>query len=127
MSINLARTADGWWLQTRHGMVRLDVTTETTGQLLSDREGLDAAIAAAARAVHPTPGDAVPVGSLDLLSPVTTPARVVAQMVNYRSHAIDSGMNPDLVPPSFFRKASHSITGPTGDIVRPEGIGFLDY
>ena len=67
-------------------------------------------------------------GSLDLLSPVTTPARVVAQMVNYRSHAIDYGMNPDLVPPSFFRKASHSITGPTGDhSPAGERIGFLDY
>ena len=69
----------------------------------------------------------MPVESLDLLSPVTAPARVVAQMVNYRSHAVDSGLNPDTVPPAFFRKSSHSITGPTGDIIRPAGIGFLDY
>src|SRR4029453_456556 len=55
------------------------------------------------------------------------PARVVAQMVNYRSHAVDSGMDPDRVPPAFFRKTSHSITGPTGDIIRPAGIEFLDY
>ena len=40
------------------------------------------------------PQEAVPAGSLDLLSPVTAPARIVAQAVNYRSHAIDSGMNP---------------------------------
>ena len=58
---------------------------------------------------------------------MTAPARVVAQAVNYRSHAIDSGFDPDTVPPAFFRKASHSITGPTGDIIRPEGVGFLDY
>ena len=69
----------------------------------------------------------MPAESLDLLSPVTAPARVVAQVVNYRSHAIDSGFDPDTVPPAFFRKASHSITGPTGDIVRPDGVGFLDY
>ncbi len=25
------------------------------------------------------------------------------------------------------RKASHSITGPAGDIIRPDGAGFLDY
>ena len=31
------------------------------------------------------------------------------------------------MPPAFFRKASHSITGPAGDIVRPDGVGFLDY
>ena len=75
----------------------------------------------------PTPQEAVPAESLDLLSPVTAPARVVAQAVNYRSHAIDSGLDPDTVPPAFFRKASHSITGPAGDIIRPDGVGFLDY
>jgi 2-keto-4-pentenoate hydratase/2-oxohepta-3-ene-1,7-dioic acid hydratase in catechol pathway len=69
----------------------------------------------------------VPAESLDLLSPVTAPARVVAQAVNYRSHAIDSGLDPDTVPAAFFRKASHSITGPAGDIIRPQGVGFLDY
>ena len=83
----------------------------------------EAAQAAAAAA----PRETVPAESLDLLSPVTAPARVVAQAVNYRSHALDSGMDPDQVPLAFFRKASHSITGPTGDIIRPEGIGFLDY
>jgi 2-keto-4-pentenoate hydratase/2-oxohepta-3-ene-1,7-dioic acid hydratase in catechol pathway len=67
------------------------------------------------------------VESLHLLSPVTAPTRVVAQMVNYRSHATDSGLDPDTVPPAFFRKTSHSITGPTGDIIRPAGVEFLDY
>ena len=52
---------------------------------------------------------------------------MVAQAVNYRSHATDSGFDPDAVPPAFFRKASHSITGPTGDIIRPDGVEFLDY
>jgi len=47
--------------------------------------------------------------------------------VNYRSHAADSGFDPDDVPPAFFRKASHSITGPGGDIIRPDGVEFLDY
>ena len=58
---------------------------------------------------------------------MTAPARVVAQMVNYHSHARDSGMDPGKVPAAFFRKASHSMTGPTGDIIRPDGVGFLDY
>ena len=71
--------------------------------------------------------DAVPADSVDLLSPVTAPARVVAQAVNYRSHATDSGFDPGTVPAAFFRKASHSITGPAGDIIRPDGVGFLDY
>jgi 2-keto-4-pentenoate hydratase/2-oxohepta-3-ene-1,7-dioic acid hydratase in catechol pathway len=126
MSVNLARTADGWWLQTGTGLVNLGLPAVTTGALLADRQGLDAAVAAA-RAAAAQPGRAVPAASLDLLSPVTAPARVVAQMVNYRSHARDSGMDPDAVPPAFFRKASHSLTGPTGDIIRPDGVGFLDY
>jgi 2-keto-4-pentenoate hydratase/2-oxohepta-3-ene-1,7-dioic acid hydratase in catechol pathway len=88
---------------------------------------LDAAVDAAQTLAADSPDVAVPVESLNLLSPVTAPARVVAQMVNYRSHAVYSGLNPDTVPPAFFRKSSHSITGPTGDIIRPAGIGFLDY
>jgi 2-keto-4-pentenoate hydratase/2-oxohepta-3-ene-1,7-dioic acid hydratase in catechol pathway len=48
-------------------------------------------------------------------------------MVNYRSHARDCGMDPDRVPATFFRKTSHSLTGPTCDIIRPHGLQFLDY
>lgn len=125
MSANLARTAGGWWLQTPHGLVRLDLAAMTTAQLITDRMALDVAVEAIR--ADTTPGDAVPMESLDLLSPVTAPTRVVAQMVNYRSHALDSGLDPDVIPPTFFRKASHSITGPHGDIIRPEGVGFLDY
>ena len=124
MSVNLARTAEGWWVQAPAGMVRLDLPAASTGELLADRAALEAAVQAALAAA---PDHARPAESLDLLSPVTAPARVVAQMVNYRSHANDSGMDPDRVPPAFFRKTSHSITGPTGDIIRPAGIDFLDY
>jgi 2-keto-4-pentenoate hydratase/2-oxohepta-3-ene-1,7-dioic acid hydratase in catechol pathway len=124
MSTNLARTADGWWLVTPAGLVRLDLPAASTAQLLADRAALDEAIRAAQTAA---PQDAVPADSVDLLSPVTAPTRVVAQAVNYRSHALDSGIDPDTVPAAFFRKASHSITGPTGEIIRPDGVGFLDY
>jgi 2-keto-4-pentenoate hydratase/2-oxohepta-3-ene-1,7-dioic acid hydratase in catechol pathway len=124
MSVNLARTAEGWWVQAPAGMVRLDLPAASTGELLADRAALETAVQAALAAA---PDHARPAESLDLLSPVTAPARVVAQMVNYRSHANDSGMDPDRLPPVFFRKTSHSITGPTGDIIRPAGIGFLDY
>jgi len=127
MSARLARTADGWWVVTPAGLVRLDLPGATTAGLLADRTALTAAIEAAQATAAAAPRDAVPAESLDLRSPVTAPARVVAQAVNYRSHATDSGFDPDTVPAAFFRKASHSITGPTGDIIRPEGVGFLDY
>jgi 2-keto-4-pentenoate hydratase/2-oxohepta-3-ene-1,7-dioic acid hydratase in catechol pathway len=123
MSARLARTADGWWAVTPAGLVWLDLSAATTAGLLADRT----ALAAAVEAAQARQQDAVPAESLDLVSPVTAPARVMAQAVNYRSHAIDSGFEPDMVPPAFFRKASHAITGPAGDIIRPDGVGFLDY
>jgi 2-keto-4-pentenoate hydratase/2-oxohepta-3-ene-1,7-dioic acid hydratase in catechol pathway len=127
VSARLARTADGWWAVTPAGLVPLGLSAATTARLLADRTALTAAIEAAQTMAAAAPQDAVPAESLDLLSPVTAPARVVAQAVNYRSHAIDSGFDPDTVPPAFFRKASHSITGPAGDITRPDGVRFLDY
>jgi 2-keto-4-pentenoate hydratase/2-oxohepta-3-ene-1,7-dioic acid hydratase in catechol pathway len=127
MSANLARTADGWWVVTPAGLAPLAVRATTTGELLADRAALDEAVQAAQAAAAAAPDAAVPADSVELLSPVTTPARVIAQAVNYRSHATDSGFDPDRVPPAFFRKASHSITGPAGDIIRPDGVGFLDY
>jgi 2-keto-4-pentenoate hydratase/2-oxohepta-3-ene-1,7-dioic acid hydratase in catechol pathway len=127
MSARLARTADGWWAVTPAGLVRLGLAAGTTGRLLADRVALDAAIKAAQATAGTAPQDAVPAESVELLSPVTAPTRVIAQMVNYRSHATDSGFDPDTVPPAFFRKASHSITGPAGEIIRPDGVGFLDY
>lgn len=47
-------------------------------------------------------------------------------MVNYRSHARDSGLTGD-IPPTFFRKASGSVSGPHDTIVRPAHVKFLDY
>src|SRR3984957_18371921 len=126
MTARLARTADGWWAVTPAGLIRLGLAADATGQLLADRGSLAAAIEAAQAAAITAPQDAVPADSLHLLSPVTAPARIIAQMVNYRSHATDSGLDPDAVPPAFFRKASHSITGPAGDIIRPDGVGSRD-
>jgi len=84
-------------------------------------KGLEAVRAAASA----TAGD-VPTDGLSLLSPVTTPCRVVAQAVNYRSHARESGFGED--PPAvFFRKSSASISGPTGEVVRPAHVRLLDY
>jgi 2-keto-4-pentenoate hydratase/2-oxohepta-3-ene-1,7-dioic acid hydratase in catechol pathway len=92
----------------------------TTAALVAD-DGLGAVRAAASAMAG-----GVPVDGLSLLSPVTTPCRVVAQAVNYRSHARESGFGED--PPAvFFRKSSGSISGPTDDIVRPAHVRLLDY
>ncbi|NNG40557.1 fumarylacetoacetate hydrolase family protein [Flexivirga sp. ID2601S] len=119
MTTSVLRTADAWWVLTADGTAaRVATDAVTTGQLLADRAAVDAAAAG--------PGGTA-VASLDLVSPVTAPCRVVAQMTNYVSHVEDSGMNPETVPLTFFRKTSGSISGPTDDIVRPEHVRFLDY
>lgn len=116
MSLIVLRTTDAWYVETPAGAARIDTTAQTTAQLLEDR----AAIEAAGQVVVPT-------NTLDLISPVTQPCRVVAQMTNYVSHIKDAGMDPAQVPLTFFRKASGSISGPYDDVVRPPHVSLLDY
>jgi len=118
MTISILRTADAWWVATATGAVKVNSDAATTGELLADRVAIDAAAAGS---------PAVPVDSLTLLSPVTAPCRVVAQMTNYASHVKDAGMDPASIPLTFFRKASGSIAGPHDDIVKPAHVRFLDY
>ena len=81
---------------------------------------------AAVRVAASAGAGGVPAERLSLLSPVTTPCRVVAQAVNYRSHAQDAGVGDD-PPPVFFRKSSASVSAPTGDVIRPAHVRLLDY
>ncbi|CAH0128951.1 fumarylacetoacetate hydrolase family protein [Rhodococcoides fascians] len=118
MSIAVLRTADAWWVETPAGASRIDTSATTTAELLADRAAVDAAR---------TGTDVVAVEMLSLVSPVTAPCRVVANMTNFVSHVKDSGMNPDTVPLTFFRKTSGSISGPTDDIVKPTQVKLLDY
>ena len=118
MSLSVLRTADAWWVSVPSGAAKVTTTATTTAELLADRPALDAA---------GTATQTVPLDSLDLVSPVTAPCRVVAQMTNFASHVNDAGLNPDTVPLTFFRKTSGSISGPFDDIVRPAHVRFLDY
>ncbi|MEV6252728.1 fumarylacetoacetate hydrolase family protein [Nocardia sp. NPDC051911] len=118
MSTSILRTADAWWVQTPAGAARIDTTATTTRELLADREAIAAAVSGA---------EPVAVQSLSLISPVTAPCRVVAQMTNFASHVRDSGMDPETVPLTFFRKASGSISGPHDDVIRPAHVQLLDY
>ncbi len=118
MTTTLARAADRWWIIEGSRATPVALDAPTTGDFLARRAEL-----AAAR----QDADAVDVSGLVLQSPVTTPCRVAAQMVNYRSHAQDSGFDPARVLPTFFRKSSASVCGPTSDIVRPSHVRLLDY
>lgn len=118
MSINIIRTNDRWYVQKSETTgTPVDTKAASTGDLLNDRAAIDVAVAGAA--------ETLPTG--DLQSPVTAPCRVVAQMTNFISHIHDSGFNPQTVPLTFFRKTSHSISGPADDIVKPAHVRFLDY
>lgn len=116
MSVAIARTADAWWRVESGKAQRLATTASTTAELLADLPQLGQSDA-----------EQVAIDELTLLSPVTAPCRVVAQMVNYRSHARDSGFDPDQVEATFFRKSSSSITGPAAHVARPAHVRLLDY
>ena len=118
MTLSVLRTAEGWWIQKGDNAVKVDTAAATTKELLADRAALEVARDGAAT---------VAVATLALLSPVTKPCRVVAQMTNFVSHVRDSGMDPDATPLTFFRKSSASISGPLDPIVKPEHVRFLDY
>ena len=118
MSTSVIRTSDAWWVKNADRATKIDTTAVTTGELLADRAAITAAAAS---------GDSVAVDGLDLVSPVTRPCRVVAQMTNFESHVRDSGMDPKTIPLTFFRKSSASISGPFDDIVKPRHVQLLDY
>ncbi|PAY23034.1 fumarylacetoacetase [Dietzia natronolimnaea] len=119
MSLSVLRTADAWWVLVPAGARRVDTRATTTAELIADRESVVRATTDDGETVDPS--------SLALQSPVTAPCRVIAQMTNYVSHVRDSGMNPDKVPLTFFRKASGSIVGPNDDIIKPAHVQLLDY
>lgn len=118
MTTSVLRTAEGWWVQTPAGAAKVDTRATTTAELLADRTAVEAAKASTSP---------VAVDTLNLLSPVTKPCRVVAQMTNFASHVKDAGLDPKVIPLTFFRKSSASINGPFDPIVKPAHVKFLDY
>jgi 2-keto-4-pentenoate hydratase/2-oxohepta-3-ene-1,7-dioic acid hydratase in catechol pathway len=120
MSINVLRADGAWWVERAGHATRIPTDATTTAELLADLSTVRSTAATIA-------DGSVAVSSLAVESPVTTPCRVVAQMVNYRSHAKESGFDPTTIKPTFFRKASGSVVGPTSPIVKPSHVRLLDY
>lgn len=70
----------------------------------------------------------IPMRSVQPLSPVTRPCRVICQGANYRQHAIESGMNPDKRTFNlFFDKTDAAVTDPEAAVVRPAHVQLLDF
>lgn len=124
MVVHLVRYRDNEHIS--WGVVTGDVVSPLTGQYestadLIERGGSDWSAAATAPAEVVLP-------DVELLSPVTTPCRVMCQGANYRQHAIESGMDPDNHAFNlFFDKTDASVTGPHDRVVRPAHVTLLDY
>jgi 2,4-diketo-3-deoxy-L-fuconate hydrolase len=73
-------------------------------------------------------GDPIGEDAVELLSPITANQQFLCQGANYRQHMIESGMNPDEKHFNMiFTKAASCISPANCDVIRPEGVRFLDY
>lgn len=94
------------------------------GEYASTRDFLERGREAARQAS----GLGLPLTEVRLLSPVTRPARVIAQGVNYAAHRQEGGYGAAKPPFNMiFTKADSSICGPTDAVVCPPHVKLLDY
>lgn len=110
----------GWGLVAGDGLAPLEGSYRSTADLISGASS-DWQSAAERTAT-------VALNDVTVLSPVTTPCRVMCLGANYRQHAIESGMDPDRRAFNvFFDKTDASVTGPDMPVVRPAHVQLLDY
>lgn len=124
MAVRLIRfVAEGtthWGIVNGDEVTALEGAYPTTGEVLERgieewRDGLDR---------PPTHR----LSAVAVVSPVTTPCRVICQGANYRQHAIESGMDPDNRAFNlFFDKTDASVSGPFDPVTRPCHVRLLDY
>jgi 2-keto-4-pentenoate hydratase/2-oxohepta-3-ene-1,7-dioic acid hydratase in catechol pathway len=125
MSINLARyTADSgapaWGVVDDGTLLPLPAEYGSTADVLDEGVKL-------ARALLTDPAaPRLPMDALRLLHPVPD-ARIYCQGANYRSHMLESGMDPHRAFNTLFTKSTASLTGPAEDIIRPSHVRLLDY
>jgi 2-keto-4-pentenoate hydratase/2-oxohepta-3-ene-1,7-dioic acid hydratase in catechol pathway len=70
--------------------------------------------------------DSVPLEQVKLHAPISNPPRVFAIGLNYRDHAVESGMAIPTTPVVFF-KLTTSVIGPGDAIVLPKNSTQPDY
>lgn len=75
---------------------------------------------------QPPPEALLPLGSVTLLAPIPRPPKFICVGLNYRDHAIESGLPiPEI--PVIFSKFSSSVIGPGAPIVLPKNSTKPDY
>ena len=83
---------------------------------------------AAANDLTTVSGSPLAVSEVRVLSPVTRNQQLICLGANYRSHMLESGIDPDAKTFNMvFRKASSAIVPASSDIVRPSSVELLDY
>lgn len=71
-------------------------------------------------------GAVLPSSELRLLAPIARPGKFICIGLNYRDHALESGMGlPER--PLVFSKFSSCVIGPEDEVRIPEGCNELDY
>ncbi len=106
------------------GVVKEDKIIPVPGEYTSLRDFL-ANGAAAARELKE--GKCIPIKDVKILSPVTSPCRIVCQGVNYHAHRSETGITEKPGFNLLFSKESSSLTGPSGKVIRPKNVRLLDY
>lgn len=84
------------------------------------------ALASAESALKSGQGQFVSLAEVQILAPVLHPSKILCIGLNYRDHALESGMEIPKVP-TVFLKLPNSITGPDAPILLPALSSQPDY
>lgn len=120
MSLNLIRSSGGW------GVVRGGDVLPLTDDYGDIADVLDRGVKAARELLNDPQAPAVALADVQPLNPLPG-VRVFCQGANYRSHMIESGMDPDRAFNMLFTKSTASLSGPQDPIVKPAHVRLLDY
>ena len=109
-------------------MVRPGLLMEDTGQILDlSASGFSSTLDVITRGKIPSlAANKVPLGKVRLHAPLSNPPRIFAIGLNYRDHAIESGMALPTTPVVFLKLTS-AIVGPGEPIVLPCNSAEPDY
>jgi 2-keto-4-pentenoate hydratase/2-oxohepta-3-ene-1,7-dioic acid hydratase in catechol pathway len=106
---------------------RVGAVEGQTVRALEGFAGMCEAIAAGLDAVAAAPrGEAVPLDAVRLHAPIPRPPKVICIGLNYRDHAIESGMAIPTIP-VVFSKFSNCVIGPGEDVVVPKNAEKPDW
>src|SRR6266567_855618 len=110
------------------GVVKPGFLFEDTGTILDlTPSGFNSALDLISKGItQTTAARKVPVTEVKLHAPLPNPPRVFAIGLNYRDHAIESGMAIPTTPVVFFKLAT-SVIGPGEAIVLPKNSTQPDY